>query len=331
MSELSPERSGEAFVQALVRAGRVEAPPSAAKARALAAIGAGAAGAARAASSVTFGAMRAVFGRGVGATVSVAVAAAAAAGVGIHLRGRPAADPASIAAASAAIEAAAMNRLPVTPGATGASPAQPGAASRAAPSADACERVDLPESQPSSCSTDGQREDMEVVNTCGGVVDVYWVDFKCRESFVARIAPGESLRQSTYDTHPWRVRDHTTRRLIKEWVGPKLPEPPKEAVALADLVIEDGMSRDDATPTVCSRPSNPASLTFVNRRTTGVSVLFWVDYACHEQVKHRLDPGESWTSHTYDAHPWRVRDEAGALLADYVPDGVDQTVYVSLP
>ena len=60
----------------------------------------------------------------------------------------------------------------------------------------------------------------------GFLLSLSWVDFKCRESFVGKLAPGETLGQNTYDTHPWRVRDHATRRLIKEWVGPRQPEPP---------------------------------------------------------------------------------------------------------
>ena len=69
----------------------------------------------------------------------------------------------------------------------------------------------------------------------------------------------------------------------------------------------------------------------MNERTSGVSVVFWVDGDCKENVYRRMDPGTTWESKTFIADSWRVRDEKGGLLVDYVPDFPDETVYVSLP
>jgi hypothetical protein len=189
----------------------------------------------------------------------------------------------------------------------------------------------VPDYPPTVCSTKGRQEGMELVNSCGEAVDVYWVDYKCRESFVTRLAPGETMGQNTYDTHPWRVRDHATHRLIKEWVGPRLPEPSATPVQMPDIVIRDGAMAPDRPAQVCSRASSAATLRFVNQRTSGVSVVFWVNEECTEELHERLEPGATMAVSTFDAHAWRVRDETGALLVDFVPESEDQTVYVSLP
>ncbi len=69
----------------------------------------------------------------------------------------------------------------------------------------------------------------------------------------------------------------------------------------------------------------------MNQRTRRVSVVFWVDDDCHEHVRKRLAPGETWMSSTSEAHAWRARDETGALLVDFAGEGADDTVYVAVP
>jgi hypothetical protein len=198
--------------------------------------------------------------------------------------------------------------------------------------APSCKSIVLTDNEPTTCSAPGREEEIAVVNTCGEAIDLFWVDFKCRESFVARVEPSGTLHHVTRDTHPWRARDHATHRLLKEWVGPRQPEIDAADVRrLPDVVIRDGSSVKDVAPVECSHPSQRADVRFVNQRTRGVSVVFWVDFECHEHVYRRLEPGESWDSHTNDDHPWRVRDETGALLVDFVPNGVDETVYITVP
>lgn len=209
-------------------------------------------------------------------------------------------------------------------------------AANALRAAGACSGLSLEDSAPSVCSKAGQRSFLELRNTCSAeTVDVFWVDFQCRESFVGRLAPGEVLRQLTFDTHPWRVRDHATHRLLKEFTahvvagasGAHTDAP----VALPELVVTEASTAVDAAPETCSRDGNRALLRIRNDRATGV-VVFWVDFDCREKLYKRLQPGESATQSTFDAHPWRVRDAAsGALLVDFVPDSLDGTDYVTLP
>jgi DNA-directed RNA polymerase specialized sigma24 family protein len=117
----------------------------------------------------------------------------------------------------------------------------------------------------------------------------------------------------------------------EEWVGPRLPDIPEAPIELPNIVITDRSGAEDVTPAKCSRASRRTAIRFVNERTKGVSVVFWVDDDCKEQVNRRMEPGETWETETFVAHPWRVRDEKGGLLVDYVPDVPDETVYVSLP
>jgi hypothetical protein len=320
MSDAPRIDPGSQFARSLVDAGKAEQPAAGAAARAFERL---AGGGAATATSVT-----GAFAWTGGWTLSAVVVLAAAAGVALAVqRERGPTVPAETPAAPTVAAPEPSNPTPTSGPAATAGPGAPAALGRGS----LCERVEVPDYVPTVCSKPGREEGMEVVNTCGDAVDVYWVDFKCRESFVGKLAPGETLGQNTYDTHPWRVRDHATRRLIKEWVGPRQPEPPAIPVQLPDVVIRDGATATEGTPQACSRASDKASLRFVNRRTSGVSVVFWVNDDCKEVLLERLEPGETWTSSTFEAHAWRVRDETGALLVDFVPESVDQTVYVALP
>jgi hypothetical protein len=311
---------GSQFARSLVDAGKTEQPPAGATARAFGRLAGGSAATATSATGA--------FAWTGGWTLSAVVVLAAAAGVALAVqRERAPTVSAETPAAPTVAAPEPSNPTPTSGPAAVAGGSTPAALGRGS----LCERAEVPDYVPTACSQEGRHESMEVVNTCGDAVDVYWVDFKCRESFVGKLAPGETLDQNTYDTHPWRVRDHATRRLIKEWVGPRQPEPPAIPVQLPDIVIREGATATEGTPQACSRASDKALLRFVNQRTSGVSVVFWITDDCKEVLQERLEPGETWTSSTFEAHPWRVRDETGALLVDFVPESVDQTVYVSLP
>ncbi len=320
MSDAPRMDPGSQFARTLVDAGKAEQPPAGATARAFGRLAVGSAATATSATGA--------FAWTGGWTLSAVVVLAAAAGVALAMQRER--GPTVFAETAAAPTVAASE--PSNPMSTGGPAAPAGVSTPAALGRGSlCERVDVPDYVPTVCSQAGRQESMQLVNTCGDAVDVFWVDFKCRESFAARLAPGETLNHTTYDTHPWRVRDHATRRLIKEWMGPRQPEPPATPVPLPDVVIRDGATATDGAPQACSRASDKASLRFVNQRTSGVSVVFWVDEECKEQLYQRLEPGETRTSSTFEAHAWRVRDETGALLVDFVPESVDQTVYVALP
>lgn len=60
-------------------------------------------------------------------------------------------------------------------------------------------------------------------------VQIFWVDYQCRESLYRVLAPGETHVQTTYVSHPWRVRDAVTGALYKE-VVPTTTAPPEVVV-----------------------------------------------------------------------------------------------------
>lgn len=45
-------------------------------------------------------------------------------------------------------------------------------------------------------------------------VQVYWVDYQCREVLAGTVAPGQSLFQTSFFTHVFRVRDEADQSLI---------------------------------------------------------------------------------------------------------------------
>ena len=51
------------------------------------------------------------------------------------------------------------------------------------------------------------RTDIRFVNRTAGVVKVYWLDYSGRRVYYDTIAPGASVVQPTWKTHPWVVLD----------------------------------------------------------------------------------------------------------------------------
>src|SRR6185369_3237404 len=94
-----------------------------------------------------------------------------------------------------------------------------------------CTDVSLPDAAPTVCSTPGEPLLLELVNTCGTeTLDVYWVNYQCKEVFYKELTPGETWTQSTFVSHPWRVREHQSHRLVKE-VAPTPPTDKSAVVA----------------------------------------------------------------------------------------------------
>lgn len=49
-------------------------------------------------------------------------------------------------------------------------------------------------------------------------MNLFWVDFSCKESRYATLAPGASHVQPTFTSHPWHLRDAGTNALYKEFI-----------------------------------------------------------------------------------------------------------------
>ena len=53
-----------------------------------------------------------------------------------------------------------------------------------------------------------------VANPSPRTVLVYWLDYQGREIFYRQLGPGQVYLQRTYVTHPWRVRDANSGRVV---------------------------------------------------------------------------------------------------------------------
>ncbi len=71
----------------------------------------------------------------------------------------------------------------------------------------------------SQCSREGKRQaSITFVNDTDRQVDIYWVNYQCQEVKYNTLSPGQSYRQRTYITHPWRIRDSQTGTTLGETV-----------------------------------------------------------------------------------------------------------------
>jgi VHL beta domain len=70
-----------------------------------------------------------------------------------------------------------------------------------------------------SCSTESTIQvEIAVINRRKEPVDIYWIDYNCREVPKRTLKAGARWNQRTYVSHPWRIRDPGTGQILKEFV-----------------------------------------------------------------------------------------------------------------
>ncbi len=326
------------FLSKLFDAARSEGAPAGTRARALARLG----GVALAtASTASVGVAKVSLSTALAwASVAAVVGGLGIGGVYAFRRHDP---PATIVTGSESVrEEARESKLPApsTRAVDFVAPTEPASAAAAlVPSANQCQSVPLADMKPTVCSTTGEPVLVELVNNCSDdAVDLYWVNYQCKEIFYHQLAIGETYIQSTYTTHPWRVRAHATHKLVKEVgvSGPTVPEAGTRAVVKKEITL--GPTDEVPEPDVrgklqCSEAGFGAEITVVNERSGDVEV-YWLDYDCKEVFKGRLPPGDRWTQRTQDAHRFRARDATThKLVKEFVvnPNAGAQRIYVSVP
>ena len=122
-------------------------------------------------------------------------------------------------------------------------------------------------------------------------VDLFWIDYDGGEERYATLEPGDRHVQSTFETHPWRVRQQLSGDEIA-------------------LYIADAATSQVCPLTLRSQHSEVATeIEFVNLSPLTVG-LFWLDYQGKEVPYGQIPSRESRTIDTFMTHPWIVRDVA---------------------
>ncbi|MEZ5535325.1 MAG: hypothetical protein R3F02_06835 [Thiolinea sp.] len=130
---------------------------------------------------------------------------------------------------------------------------------------------------------------VQINNQLPFAVDVFWLDYQGREKRYKTLEPGEGYTQSTFETHPWRVRQQHSGEEIA-------------------LYIPDGKPQQVFDVRLRSQHAETAtSIRFVNQSPLKVGV-YWLDYQGNEVRYAVLDSRESFTQQTFMSHPWIVRD-----------------------
>jgi hypothetical protein len=172
------------------------------------------------------------------------------------------------------------------------------------------------------------------------MLDLYFVSEGCEEMFIGMVGPGEVFLQDTWDSKVFRVRDHTSHELVKEFVPEHVEGAPDRIkdwkgppTQLPVVTIHDTDAPiPEASPLACSHGGGRAARIHVrNERKSGHVSLMLVDPECREKVERLIEPGNKYDGHTSEGHSFRVRDANGALLLDIAPVDLDTTRYVTVP
>jgi hypothetical protein len=177
-------------------------------------------------------------------------------------------------------------------------------------------------------------------NACSETpVDVFWVNDACDEIYKGMISPAAVFYQESWEGHVFRVRDHATHRLIKEftptlvdgapdrekyWSGP----PTELPVVTVDAEDEP---LPEAAPAECAHGGGRAArLRVRNERSLPIAISF-VNPECKEVDTFTIQPGKTFDRPTSEGHAFRIRDVSGQTLIDIPPASPDMMTYLSVP
>jgi VHL beta domain len=144
---------------------------------------------------------------------------------------------------------------------------------------------------------------LKIENNTSQQVDVYWVNYQCQEQLYSTLPAGWIVTQQSYISHPWRVRERATGKLLKQ------------------VTVNSSAVRHIALNDECSGVIGGAAQTqFSNDLPFNVEV-YWKDYGCQERLYAILAPGQSYVQATYANHAWRIRRaDTKAILKDHQVD-----------
>lgn len=83
---------------------------------------------------------------------------------------------------------------------------------------------------------------------------IYWIDYEGKEVLYRELAPGQSYRQSTFVTHPWRIRVKTNGGAVKTVVAESTPQ----RVVIEAVELEKARTTGEAPPQQAAAPSSTA-------------------------------------------------------------------------
>jgi hypothetical protein len=329
--------ASENFARSLVRSARtLDAPAAGAKERALEQLASAAATTATAAGAASGTAAVAAAPVKLGALAWAVAAGIALAGAGAY----------GVAHRTTAPQATST----ATPVSMTVEPASPPTRARSAPSmsaatndepapaatVNACLAAKLPESAPTTCSRPGKAVPFSIKNQCGADVDVFWVDDKCNEVFHTRLGQEQSWRRVSQSGHVWRIRDHATHALVKEFSPQRVPGAPElvhnaPRRTLPEVVVHANDRGKEEPPTECSGYGLPSSFKLKNERDDQI-VVMWIGQECEEKYHQRVGPKQTVVMNGVDADAWRIRDaKTGEVITDISPDVPDTSTYVTVP
>lgn len=151
------------------------------------------------------------------------------------------------------------------------------------------------------CSTASSTPSSLIVeNNTSNAVDLYWINHQCKEQLIGPIQPKTFSSHQTSVTHPFRVRERASGRLLRQ------------------ITITSPETRYLLVDERCSGSvGNPNTLTVVNTLAFSIDVK-WRDYNCAEVFTRSLGPGQSFSQNTYVNHVWSVRRTSdGRLVQDF--------------
>jgi len=79
-----------------------------------------------------------------------------------------------------------------------------------------CDALNPPEGSPTECSMfSSVNVTVTFENHCRTeAIDFFWVNYACLEEKYGTLQPGESVTQNSYATHPWRIRETNSKKLL---------------------------------------------------------------------------------------------------------------------
>jgi Tol biopolymer transport system component len=181
-----------------------------------------------------------------------------------------------------------------------------------------------PATAQSSCSSGGTGAPVELTlpNLSDRRANLFWIDTNCVEVPYGAAAPGEILKQGTFDGHDWVLRDDSGQVMLQF----------KASSSVTTILIGANNYQPVPITSACSSAatSQPMDLTVINNTDKPVLVNL-ILYNCTEQT-FAIVPGKNQhIEPSVIGHDWVVRLNDGKVGKQITVSATDNVVIIDPP
>ncbi|MBA3872263.1 MAG: hypothetical protein H0X30_24225 [Anaerolineae bacterium] len=176
-----------------------------------------------------------------------------------------------------------------------------------------------------ACSKGGSGKELylSVPNLTNQKLNVYWVNFQCKEELKGSLQPNKVFFQTTYDGHEWVLRDKSGNEVERF----------KASAGTTVVMVGAPAFKPEPVTSNCSSAGTKENVDLTATNNTDDPVLlFWIGFDCKEEL-YRLIKDHDYTviKDSFIGHDWVVRYTDGRAAKQITLSKTEKTIVIDPP